>query len=130
VSNDPIICGHCSSHNIRFIDAELKCDMCGWRKYLPLGSLSRRPFKLQVRYKGPEKRESLSVGINDNNNEPNRVMRYQVYCPVCMEPTEQGVRVPIKEKKYFVKEIKMTCDNQHVTVLIESGKTGELDRWR
>ena len=130
----PTICDHCSSHNIRLIDAELKCDMCGWRKYLPLGRIDKRPFKLQIRYKGfavKGKRTPLTVGIKETKEgEPNRVMKYLVYCPECFEMTKQGSRTRRDNNNGFHYDIRMKCDNLHVTTLMESSHTGELFGWR
>ena len=129
----PTICDHCSSHNIRLIDAELKCDMCGWRKYLPLGRIDKRPFKLQIRYKGfagKGKRTPLTVGIKDNESEPNRVMKYQVYCPECFEMTKQGPRTRRDDKNGFHYDIRMKCENHHITTLMESSHNGDLFGWR
>ena len=101
--NASTICDHCSSHNIRLMDAELKCDMCGWRKYLPLGRLDKRP---------------------------NRVMKYQVHCPECFEMTKQGPRKRRDNNNGFHYEIRMKCENLHITTLMESSHTGDLFGWR
>ena len=135
VSNGPIICDNCSSKRLLFADeAELKCTMCGWRKYLPLGRLSKRPYKLQVRYKGTirrDKRTPLTIGIkNGREGEPNRVMKYRVHCPECLEVTEQGQRLRRNNNNGFHYEIKMKCEIGHITTLMESSHTGELFGWR
>ena len=108
--------------------------MCGWRLYTPLGRLDKRPFKLQVRYKGAikrDKRTPLTVGIkNGKAGEPNRVMKYLVYCPECLELTEQGQRLRKNNNNGFHYEIKMKCETDHTTTLMESSHTGELFGWR
>ena len=132
--SSPLICGNCSSERLSIADeAELKCDMCGWRKYLPLGRLDKRPFKLQIRYKGfavRGKRTPLTVGIKDNDSEPNRVMKYQVHCPECFEMTKQGPRKRSNNNNGFHYEIRMKCENHHITTLMESSHTGDLFGWR
>ena len=97
--NATTICDHCSSHNIRLMDAELKCDMCGWRKYLPLGRLDKRPYKFQVKYIGDirrDKRTPITIAIDEGKEESNRVMKYELYCkeinPNCADITEQKPR--------------------------------------
>ena len=132
--SSPLICGNCSSERLSIADeAEFKCDMCGWRKYLPLGRIDKRPFKLQIRYKGfavKGKRTPLTVGIKDNESEPNRVMKYQVYCPECFEITKQGPRTRRDNNNGFHYDIRMKCENLHITTLMESSHTGELFGWR
>ena len=125
----------CSSRIIRSIDVgEVVCAMCGWRSYTALGRLEKRPFKLQVRYKGiirRDKRTPLTVGIkNGREGEPNRVMKYQVYCPECLEVTQQGQRLRRNNNNGFHYEIKMKCRTGHTTTLMESSHTGELFGWR
>ena len=131
----PTICDKCSSRIIRSIDVgEVVCAMCGWRSYTALGRLDKRPFKLQVRYKGiirRDKRTPLTVGIkNGREGEPNRVMKYQVYCPECLEVTQQGQRLRRNNNNGFHYEIKMKCRTGHTTTLMESSHTGELFGWR
>ena len=131
----PTICDKCSSRIIRSIDVgEVVCAMCGWRSYTALGRLEKRPFKLQVRYKGiirRDKRTPLTVGIkNGREGEPNRVMKYQVYCPECLEVTQQGQRLRRNNNNGFHYEIKMKCRTGHTTTLMESSHTGELFGWR
>ena len=131
----PTICDKCSSRIIRSIDVgEVVCAMCGWRSYTALGRLEKRPFKLQVRYKGiirRDKRTPLTVGIkNGREGEPNRVMKYQVYCPECLEITQQGQRLRRNNNNGFHYEIKMKCRTGHTTTLMESSHTGELFGWR
>ena len=131
----PTICENCSSERLSIADeSELKCDMCGWRKYLPLGRLDKRPFKLQIRYKGGAfkgKRTPLTVGIKETKEgEPNRVMKYLVYCPECFEMTKQGLRTRRNNNNGFHYDIRMKCENLHITTLMESSHTGELFGWR
>ncbi len=135
VIDAPTICDKCSSRIIRSIDVgEVVCAMCGWRSYTALGRLEKRPFKLQVRYKGTirrDKRTPLTVGIkNGREGEPNRVMKYQVYCPECLEVTQQGQRLRRNNNNGFHYEIKMKCRTGHTTTLMESSHTGELFGWR
>ena len=135
VIDAPTICDKCSSRIIRSIDVgEVVCAMCGWRSYTALGRLEKRPFKLQVRYKGiirRDKRTPLTVGIkNGREGEPNRVMKYQVYCPECLEVTQQGQRLRRNNNNGFHYEIKMKCRTGHTTTLMESSHTGELFGWR
>ena len=135
VIDAPTICENCSSRRLLFADeAELKCAMCGWRSYTALGRLDKRPFKLQVRYKGiirRDKRTPLTVGIkNGREGEPNRVMKYLVYCPECLEVTQQGQRTRRNNNNGFHYEIKMKCETDHTTTLMESSHTGELFGWR
>ena len=135
VIDAPTICDKCSSGIIRSIDlGEIVCAMCGWRSYTALGRLEKRPFKLQVRYKGiirRDKRTPLTVGIkNGREGEPNRVMKYQVYCPECLEVTQQGQRLRRNNNNGFHYEIKMKCRTGHTTTLMESSHTGELFGWR
>jgi len=135
VIDAPTICDKCSSRIIRSIDVgEVVCAMCGWRSYTALGRLDKRPFKLQVRYKGiirRDKRTPLTVGIkNGREGEPNRVMKYQVYCPECLEVTQQGQRLRRNNNNGFHYEIKMKCRTGHTTTLMESSHTGELFGWR
>ena len=135
VIDAPTICDKCSSRIIRSIDlGEVVCAMCGWRSYTALGRLEKRPFKLQVRYKGiirRDKRTPLTVGIkNGREGEPNRVMKYQVYCPECLEVTQQGQRLRRNNNNGFHYEIKMKCGTGHTTTLMESSHTGELFGWR
>ena len=135
VIDAPTICDKCSSRIIRSIDVgEVVCAMCGWRKYLALGRLDKRPFKLQVRYKGTirrDKRTPLTIGIkNGREGEPNRVMKYRVHCPECLEITEQGQRLRRNNNNGFHYEIKMKCRTGHTTTLMESSHTGELFGWR
>ena len=129
--NATTICDHCSSHNIRLMDAELKCDMCGWRKYLPLGRLDKRPYKFQVKYIGDirrDKRTSITLGIDEGN----RVMKYELYCkeinPNCDEITEQKPRKKIYGEPRV--EILMICDKGHKTMLVEASNSGELYGWK
>ncbi len=129
------ICDKCSSRIIRSIDlGEIVCAMCGWRSYTALGRLDKRPFKLQVRYKGTirrDKRTPLTIGIkNGREGEPNRVMKYRVHCPECLEITEQGQRLRRNNNNGFHYEIKMKCRTGHTTTLMESSHTGELFGWR
>jgi len=129
------ICENCLSKRLLFADeAEYRCPMCGWRLYTALGRLEKRPFKLQVRYKGTirrDKRTPLTVGLkNGREGEPNRVMKYQVYCPECLELTEQGQRLRKNNNNGFHYEIKMQCGIGHITTLMESSHTGELFGWR
>ena len=131
----PTICDKCSSRIIRSIDVgEVVCAMFGWRSYTALGRIEKRPFKLQVRYKGiirRDKRTPLTVGIkNGREGEPNRVMKYQVYCPECLEVTQQGQRLRRNNNNGFHYEIKMKCRTGHTTTLMESSHTGELFGWR
>ena len=131
----PTICDKCSSRIIRSIDVgEVVCAMCGWRSYTALGRLEKRPFKLQVRDKGTirrDKRTPLTIGIkNGREGEPNRVMKYQVYCPECLEVTQQGQRLRRNNNNGFHYEIKMKCRTGHTTTLMESSHTGELFGWR
>ena len=131
----PTICDKCSSRIIRSIDlGEIVCAMCGWRSYTALGRLDKRPFKLQVRYKGTirrDKRTPLTIGIkNGREGEPNRVMKYRVHCPECLEITEQGQRLRRNNNNGFHYEIKMKCRTGHTTTLVESSHTGELFGWR
>ena len=118
VSNDPIICDNCSSKRLLFAD----------------GRLSKRPYKLQVRYKGTirrDKRTPLTIGIkNGKEGEPNRSMKYRVHCPECLELTEQGQRLRKNNNNGFHYEIKMKCETDHTTTLMESSHTGELFGWR
>ena len=135
VIDAPTICDKCSSRIIRSIDVgEVVCAMCGWRSYTALGRIEKRPFKLQVRYKGiirRDKRTPLTVGIkNGREGEPNRVMKYQVYCPECLEVTQQGQRLRRNNNNGFHYEIKMKCRTGHTTTLMESSHTGELFGWR
>jgi len=135
VIDAPTICDKCSSRIIRSIDVgEVVCAMCGWRSYTALGRIEKRPFKLQVRYKGiirRDKRTPLTVGIkNGREGEPNRVMKYQVYCPECLEVTQQGQRLRRNNNNGFHYEIKMKCKIGHTTTLMESSHTGELFGWR
>jgi len=135
VIDAPTICDKCSSRIIRSIDlGEIVCAMCGWRSYTALGRLEKRPFKLQVRYKGiirRDKRTPLTVGIkNGREGEPNRVMKYRVHCPECLEITEQGQRLRRNNNNGFHYEIKMKCRTGHTTTLMESSHTGELFGWR
>ena len=135
VIDAPTICDKCSSRIIRSIDVgEVVCAICGWRSYTALGRLEKRPFKLQVRYKGTirrDKRTPLTVGIkNGREGEPNRVMKYQVYCPECLEVTQQGQRLRRNNNNGFHYEIKMKCRTGHTTTLMESSHTGELFGWR
>ena len=130
----PTICDKCHSTFIKSVDqAEYRCTICGWRFYTPLGRIEKRPFRLQVRYKGSAvkgKRTPLTVGIADNDNEPNRVMKYQVYCPECLQMTKQGPRKKRDNNNGFYYEIGMKCKNHHITTLMESSHTGELFGWR
>ena len=133
--NATTICDHCSSHNIRLMDAELKCDMCGWRKYLPLGRLDKRPYKFQVKYIGDirrDKRTSITLGIDEGKEEGNRVMKYELYCkeinPHCDEITEQKPRKKIYGEPRV--EILMICDKGHKTMLVEASNSGELYGWK
>jgi len=132
--NAPTICDKCSSTFIESVDeAEFRCALCGRRFYLPLGRIEKRPFKLQIRYKGfaiKGKRTPLTVGIDDNDNEPSRVMKYQVYCPECFEMTKQGPRTRRDNNNGFHYDIRMKCENLHITTLMESSHTGELFGWR
>ena len=135
VIDAPTICDKCSSRIIRSIDVgEVVCAMCGWRSYTALGRLEKRPFKLQVRYKGTirrDKRTPLTIGIkNGKEGEPNRVMKYRVHCPECLEITEQGQRLRRNNNNGFHYEIKMKCRTGHTTTLMESSHTGELFGWR
>ena len=135
VIDAPTICDKCSSRIIRSIDVgEVVCAMCGWRSYTALGRIEKRPFKLQVRYKGiirRDKRTPLTVGIkNGREGEPNRVMKYLVYCPECLEVTQQGQRTRRNNNNGFHYEIKMKCRTGHTTTLMESSHTGELFGWR
>ena len=135
VIDAPTICDKCSSRIIRSIDVgEVVCAMCGWRSYTALGRLEKRPFKLQVRYKGTirrDKRTPLTIGIkNGREGEPNRVMKYRVHCPECLEITEQGQRLRRNNNNGFHYEIKMKCRTGHTTTLMESSHTGELFGWR
>jgi len=135
VIDAPTICDKCSSRIIRSIDlGEIVCAMCGWRSYTALGRLDKRPFKLQVRYKGTirrDKRTPLTIGIkNGREGEPNRVMKYRVHCPECLEITEQGQRLRRNNNNGFHYEIKMKCRTGHTTTLMESSHTGELFGWR
>ena len=86
VIDAPTICDKCSSRIIRSIDlGEVVCAMCGWRSYTALGRIEKRPFKLQVRYKGiirRDKRTPLTIGIkNGREGEPNRVMNTEFTVP-------------------------------------------------
>ena len=135
VIDAPTICDKCSSRIIRSIDlGEVVCAMCGWRSYTALGRIEKRPFKLQVRYKGTirrDKRTPLTIGIkNGREGEPNRVMKYRVHCPECLEITEQGQRLRRNNNNGFHYEIKMKCRTGHTTTLMESSHTGELFGWR
>ena len=136
-SNDQkILCGKCHSTRLSSADeGEMRCDMCGWRKYGALGSPSKRPYKFQVKYIGVirrDKRTPITIGIKESSGEPNRVMRYELYCsevfPNCAELTEQGPRKKIYGEPRV--EIIMTCKKDHKTMLVEASNSGELYGWK
>ena len=136
VSSGPIICDNCSSKRLLFAEqAELKCTMCGWRFYTPLGRIKKRPYKFQVRYIGDtrrDKRTPITIGIDEGKEEANRVMKYELYCkeinPNCDEITEQKPRKKIYGEPRV--EILMICDKGHKIMLVEASNSGELYGWK